>query len=155
MLKLIGKKHTREDAIHVYQKLREAHPDIYIESTVMLGLPTEGIDDIYQLAELIGITQPDYVLCNYYVIAPRQPLAKLPQISNSCREYHLKMLIKWLINTYQRNLELDSWYIFRKPKSRKTIRLIKKHDQENIELASQGIPPKHYSQTIHYVKKIK
>lgn len=145
MLKLIGKKHTREQAIYVYQMLREAHPNLYIQSTVMLGLPTEGLEDIYQLAELIGVTQPDYVLFNYYIMAPHHPLAKLPQLSNSLREYHLKTLLKWLRYTTQRNFEYECWRIDNKPNSRKSIRERQKLKEDNKKLAEIGFLPQHSS----------
>lgn len=154
LLKLIGKKHTCKDAIHIYQKLRESHPDIWIDSTVMLGLPTEGIDDMYQLAELVGITQPDYLLCNYYVFAPRQPLAKLPQLSHTCREYHLKILLKRLKYTLKRPLEVDCWRIDKKPNSRKSIREKKNLKRDNEKASKYGIPPKHSVESYRFYKKI-
>ncbi len=43
LLKLIGKKHTCQQVINVFTKLRDANPNIAIESTIMIGLPTETI----------------------------------------------------------------------------------------------------------------
>lgn len=94
LLSLIGKKHTCEQAIHVFTKLREANPKIAIESTVMIGLPTETIEDMYLLAELIDKVWPDYVHLNYYVNSPRATLNQYPQLSESLREYHLQILLK-------------------------------------------------------------
>ena len=116
LLNLIGKKHTVADAIHVYDKLRETHPQLKIYTTVMLGLPTEQMTDVIDLAKLIGRAQPDRVLCNYYIRAPRQPLASLPQISDSLREYHLKILLNELSNTLQRRTVISHYRLFKKKK---------------------------------------
>lgn len=94
LLALIGKNHTNERAIYIYQTLRAFYPDIKIKSTIMLGLPTEGIMDIYELADLIEKAAPDELLINYYGNNERLPLSKLPQLSPSLREYHLKILLQ-------------------------------------------------------------
>jgi len=131
LLNLIGKKHTVADAIHVYDKIREAHPEIKIYTTVMLGLPTEKMTDVIDLAKLIGRVQPDRVLCNYYIVTSRQPLASLPQISKSLREYHLKIFLKELSNTLQRRTIVTHDRIFKKKYSRKRMRLMKKIEEIN------------------------
>lgn len=131
LLQLIGKRHTREQAIEIFRRLREAHHDIVITSTVMIGLPTEEISDIYELADLIAKTQVDEVWCNYYIMTPRQPLAKLPQMSKSLREYHLKILLKALKEApIERNLEIGHRQILDK-RLRKDRRLQAKLDELN------------------------
>lgn len=97
LLKVIGKKHTCEQAIDVFTKLRDANPKIAIESTVMVGLPTETIEDMYMLADLLHKTWPDYVHLNYYIHSPRAALNRYPQLSESLREYHLQILLKRLL----------------------------------------------------------
>lgn len=96
LLKVIGKKHTCEQAIDVFTKLRDANPKIAIESTVMVGLSTETIEDMYMLADLLHKTWPDYVHLNYYIHSPRVALNCYPQLSQSLREYHLQILLKQL-----------------------------------------------------------
>ncbi len=122
LLELIGKKYTIKHAIYVVNKIREAHPNIYIGVTVMIGLPTEEMSDIYGLADLIVKTEVDYVHCNYYIAAPRQPLAKLPQMSKSLREYHLKIFLKAVKDAHKRKVHIQHYEIFKKPKSRKNLR---------------------------------
>ena len=150
LLKVIGKKHTCEQAIHVFTKLREAHPALKIHSTVMIGLPSEGFDDIKGLANLIGKTQPDDVLCNIYTSSPRHPLAKLPQISRSLSEYHLRLLLNWLRYTVERELLFKYERIFKRPNSRKARR--KKAFLKNYNEAAmcQGQLPHYYSYAVHY-----
>ena len=122
LLKLIGKKHTNEQAIHIYHTIKQYHPESYISSTVMVGLPTEELIDMYNLADLIAKAKPDRVYCVFYGIAPDQPLAKLPQLSESLRDYHLKILIKQLKKKVNSKMLLYHYYIFKNKSSRKTYR---------------------------------
>ena len=148
MLKFIGKKHTRESAIQIFQKIKKYHPKAQIYTTVMIGLPTEELIDIYELADLIIKAEPNNVLCNFYGIAPRQPLAKFPQLSETLREYHLKILMKLLKNKI--DLEFEYYHIF-KNKSSKTTLLAKKEMEEHKRKTGLGI---HFSDIILFKKKI-
>lgn len=125
ILKLIGKNHTRERAIHIFKEIRKAHPKTTITTGIMVGFPTEELTDIYELADLIEQTDPNHIFCNLVEIAPKCPLAKLPQLSDNLREYHLKVLLK-LLKKQKREHEADIDYpkIFKKGK-RSTYRLQK------------------------------
>lgn len=115
MLKLVNKPHTREDAIYVYQRLRDAHPDLWIDTTLMIGLPTEEFQDIIDLADLVEKTGPNQILCNYYGYSPQHPIASLPQISASLREYHLKFFLQLLREKQRdRDLTVNSHAILKK-----------------------------------------
>ena len=151
LLKLIGKKHTREQAIYVFTKIRESHPDIEIHSTVMLGLPTETVSDILALAHLVGKAQPDRILANHYIMSPNHPLSKFPQITDSQREYHLKMFLKYLKHFAKRNLEVDHPAIFKKRNSKKTITLKENLKRQNETNSKKGILPLHYQTTTTYI----
>lgn len=110
LLKLIGKKHNREQAIHVYNKLRETHKYLFINCTVMIGLPTENLEDILQLADLLEKTKPNNVLCNYYGYSPKHPIAKYEQIDENVRKYHLKFLIKLLKEQPEKDIPIRFIY---------------------------------------------
>lgn len=134
MLKVIGKNHTCEKAINVCKTIKKAHPEAILSSTVMIGLPTEEMMDMYDLADLIVKTEMDSILCNYYVWAPKQPLAKLPQISEPLREYHLKIFLKALRERATREIEGECWEIPKNRKSRSYIRKMNKlKKQDRIE----------------------
>lgn len=148
LLKLIGKKHTREQAEYIFNKIREAHPNIEITSGIMLGLPTEQLEDIIQLADLILKVQPDELQCNYYISSPRHPLAHYPQISDSLREYHLEFLLSLLKDSLQRNLTITYYSLF---KSKKSNRIKLKLKKDNEIYAKVGFLPEHYSTTKTYI----
>ncbi len=143
LLKFVGKKHTCEQAIQVFTKLRDANPKVVIESTVMVGLPTETIEDMYMLADLIRKVWPDYVHLNYYIHSSRATLNQYPQISESLREYHLQILLKQLGTELKErykyiklhpNIYVRHYFIWgKKRRSRKWIKEKIKLDRENSE----------------------
>lgn len=94
LLQTIGKEHTRERAIYIAERIRNANPKVFLCSTVMVGLPTETLDDIYQLADLCIKTTMNHVQINMYGSAPKYPLNSLPQLSPQLREYHLRLMVK-------------------------------------------------------------
>lgn len=148
LLKFIGKKHTCEQAREVFRKIHIANPNIKILTTIMLGLPTENIGDILDTAKLIIDTRPNHIHCNYFICSPNLPLAKYPQISNSCREYHLKKLIDFLNESpVQEPYEftMNSYWIDKRPLSRKRIREIEKLNNDNKFFEEQGLLPEHFS----------
>lgn len=151
LLGLIGKRHTTKQAREVFRKIKESNPEVKLSTTIMLGLPTEDVGDVYETAKLIIDTKPNYVHCNYFICSPNLPLAKFPQVSESCREYHLKLLIQLLTKNEHLlpiNMEMDSYSIFNRPFSRKSIRLKQSLDAYNKEMLENGFLPGHYGMTM-------
>jgi len=148
LCQLIGKNHTREQVIHVFKTLRKAHPEVIFDIVVMIGLPTETITDIYDLASLVGEIEADDVMCNYYIKAPNQPLAKLPQISESLREYHLKIFQKALCSTLRRECYLTCWKVYKSKRTRKYAREVESLKMDNKERKF----PMHNEMTYYYRK---
>ena len=93
LLKVINKKHTIERAKEVAFALREANPKIMLYTTVMYGLPTETLDDIYALADVLTDIYFDSVYINQYINNEGQSLAKLPQLPSKLIQYHLVRLM--------------------------------------------------------------
>ena len=136
LLKLINKSHTREDAIRIYKTLRQYHPMLFITSTIMIGLPTEGLEDILELGNLINEVEPNYVLSNYYGFSPKHPIAKYPQVNDKVREQHQDFLLKVLKSKTDRFafLEVDYEAPFKKNKRshERKKREIEKDNEESI-----------------------
>ena len=148
LLKLIGKKHTCEQARDVFSKIHIANPNVKILTAIMLGLPTENMGDILETAKLIIDTRPNHVHCNYFINSSNLPLAKYPQISKSCREYHLKKLINFFYELpVQKPYEftMDSYWIDKRPLSRARIREIEKLNNYNKRLVKLGLLPNYDS----------
>ncbi|MDE6142421.1 MAG: radical SAM protein [Bacilli bacterium] len=96
LLKLINKGHDKKKCLEVFKKLRKAHPNLYIVSNIMIGLPTEELIDIYELVDFVCELDIDYLWINYFGVTAKLPLAKLPQLSPQLREYHLKLFLNML-----------------------------------------------------------
>lgn len=94
LLQTIGKDHTRERAIYIAEKIRNANPEIFLSTTVMVGLPTETLTDIYELADLCIKTTMNHVQINKYSSAIKHPLSSFPQLSPQLIEYHLRLMVK-------------------------------------------------------------
>lgn len=145
LLKLIGKKHTTEEARNIFNKIHMLNPNVVISTTIMLGLPTENMGDILDTAELILDTKPDNILCNYFICSPKLPLAKYPQISESCREYHLKALFNYLKKRRTHKFKFVSHSFDKKPISRKRMEELKQLGEKNKMYMRRGINPIHFS----------
>ncbi len=94
LLRVIGKDHTCERAIYITKRLKESNPNVFLNCTVMVGLPTETLSDVYDLADLCVKMSMNEVLINKYGVAPKLPLNDLPQLSHQLKEYHLRLMIK-------------------------------------------------------------
>ena len=88
--------------------------------------------DIYELADLIEQTDPNHIFCNLVEIAPKCPLAELPQLSDNLREYHLKVLLG-LLKRQKREHEANMSYpkIFKKGK--RSTYIFKKESEEYLK----------------------
>ena len=153
LLKFIGKKHTCEQAREVFRKIYIANPNIKILTTIMLGLPTENIGDILETAKLIFDTRPNHIHCNYFICLPNSPLAKYSQISNSCKEYHLKKLIDFFDELPAQGpyeFTMRSYLIDKRPLSRKRIREIEKQNNDNRKFGKMGLLPSHFAMNWWY-----
>ena len=106
----------------------------------MIGLPTETISDMYRLVNLIHTVWPDYLHINYYIHSPRAALNKYPQLTESQKEYHLKIFLNLLTSKKPRHeykfielhpcIYLHHHFMWgKKRKSRKFIKMKMKLDE--------------------------
>lgn len=107
LLQTIGKEHTRKRAIYIAKRIRQAYPRITLCTTVMVGLPTETLSDVYDLVDLCIQTSMNHVQCNLYGVAPKHPLNSLPQLSPQLREYHLRLFVRLLKQKKVDSLDKD------------------------------------------------
>lgn len=138
LLNLINKGHTREKAIEIYKRLKEAHPNLKMSTNVMLGLPTETIEDIIDLAELINIIEPSHIYVLRYKRDPNQPLSIYPYMSDELWAYHLKLFIRLLKQGKRKTPLLIEMNKVPKKKSRKYNREIIKLKEGNKYRYEEG-----------------
>ncbi len=121
LLEVIGKGHTRQRAIEVFKRLRASNPNIRLHTNVMIGLPTETIVDIVELADLVNTIEPNSIYALRYRMDPGQPLAQYPYMSDQLWAYHLKLFLR-LLRQGKRSIPLNIKTIKVPNKSRKYIR---------------------------------
>lgn len=140
LLKLINKGHDKKKCLEVFKKLREEHPNIFIISNIMIGLPTEELIDMYELVDLVCKLDIDYLWINYFGVADKLPLAKLPQLSPQLREYHLKLFLNMLYKRDDNPLFMIGHPRILDPKKRSTHRILEgiAKEQENYD---NGVSP--------------
>lgn len=88
----------------------------------MVGLPTETLSDIYELADLCIQTHMNRVQCNMYGVAPKYPLNSLPQLSPQLREYHLRLFVKLLKQKKIDSLDKDVLFVMYEKKLKRGSR---------------------------------
>lgn len=129
LLNLIGKPHTKEQIINVFSRIKKAQPDCMFFTNVMLGLPTEEIVDIFELAELIDMIEIDDIYILRYVMDEKQSLTIYPKMPINIYEYHLQLLISLLRKNRRRDLQVtceNVWGKKRRSYIRKEMRLDQK-----------------------------
>lgn len=100
LLKLINKTHNCEQAKQIIKTIRTNLPNVSLSTAVIIGLPTEQLEDIISLADLIMECEINHVMCNYYGYVDKHPIAKYKQLSDKEKQYHLEYLIKYLKEYY-------------------------------------------------------
>ena len=53
ILKAMNRKHSKEDVINIYNKIKAIMPDAILRTTLIVGFPNETIDDFIELKEFI------------------------------------------------------------------------------------------------------
>ena len=54
ILKAMNRKHSKEDVINIYNKIKAIMPDAILRTTLIVGFPNETVDDFLELKEFIS-----------------------------------------------------------------------------------------------------
>jgi len=107
ILKLMGRRTSKEDLVSIISKLRRNIPDIILRTTLITGFPTETEDEHRQLLDFVKEMRFDRLGVFTYSREENTPAAKLkPQISSRVKKQRQKEL-----------MELQQEIIFEKTKS--------------------------------------
>ena len=153
LLKFIGKTHTCKKARHVFATIHKLNPRVKLLTNIILGLPTENMGDVLDTAKIILETRPDFVRCNYFVCSPNSPLAKYPQLTESCMAYHLKTFINSLVKTpieQPYNFKMICYRLYKNPHSRKVIKELEDLNYENNDRKILGFLPHHFKMLLSF-----
>lgn len=131
LLKVIGKKHTCERAKQIIKTIKTYHPEAAIGLAIMIGLPTETLEDVMKLGDLILECDADQIQCNYYGYSPKHTLAKYEQLPPKIKELHLAYLINYIKKNYNKNYVTNFCHeSFIDPSKRSVYRNLQKLEED-------------------------
>jgi len=92
VLKMMNRKHTREDYFNIIDKLRNARPDIVLSSDFIVGFPGETDEDFADTLDLVKKIQ--YGQCYSFKYSPRPgtPAATKEQVPENIKTERLTIL---------------------------------------------------------------
>ena len=100
VLKLMGRRYTKESYLELFNKLKTAMPDITISTDIIVGFPNESEDDFKETIDLCETCKFDNAFTFIYSPRENTPAAKLDDnISLEEKEDRLQRLNK-VVNKY-------------------------------------------------------
>lgn len=102
ILKLMGRRYTKELYLKLYQKIKQEIPSVTITTDIIVGFPGESDADFEETINLVNECQFDYAFT--FLFSPRAgtPAAKMKdEVPLTIKKAHLQELNK-LINKYSR-----------------------------------------------------
>lgn len=95
---LMNRPISFDNLIKVIKRIRQERPDIIIDTEIIVGYPTETIDDLKRSIDLIYELDIYPLFVHSYTNSKEIPSSKLPQHSKSygkeCEQYALRLLQK-------------------------------------------------------------
>ena len=108
ILKLMNRKHTIEEYLMIYKKLKRINPDIEFSSDFIIGYPEESDDDFKNTMELIE--KINFINSYSFIFSPRPGTvaADLDLVDKSKSKERLQMIQKKLFNNQiEKNRSLE------------------------------------------------
>ena len=100
VLKLMGRRYTKEEYTRLYNKIKERVPNVSITTDIIVGFPNETEEDFKETLDVVNICKFDGAFT--FIYSPREgtPAAKIKdEISKEVKEERLQRLNQ-LINNY-------------------------------------------------------
>ena len=100
VLKLMGRRYTKEEYTRLYNKIKERVPNVSITTDIIVGFPNETEEDFKETLDVVNICKFDGAFT--FIYSPREgtPAAKIKdKISKEVKEERLQRLNE-LINNY-------------------------------------------------------
>jgi tRNA-2-methylthio-N6-dimethylallyladenosine synthase len=99
ILKLMGRRYTKEEYINLFKKIKEKIKNVSITTDIIVGFPTETEEDFLETLDVVNTCKYDSAFT--FIYSPREgtPAAKMEQIDKKISEDRLHRLNE-LINKY-------------------------------------------------------
>ena len=108
ILKLMGRRYTKESYLELFDKIRERIPNVSLSTDIIVGFPGEEEEDFLETLDLVEHCQYDNAYTFIYSPREKTPAAKLDnQVPEDVKEERLQRLNK-VVNKYflQQNKKL-------------------------------------------------
>ena len=92
ILKLMNRKHTREEYFAIMDRLRSARPDIVFSSDFIVGFPEESDEDFADTLDLVKKVKYGQCFSFKYSPRPGTPAATRQQLPESIKDERLQIL---------------------------------------------------------------
>lgn len=99
ILKLMGRKYTKEEYLKLYNKLKKEIKNVTISTDIIVGFPTETEENFKETLDIVKQTKFDSAYTFIYSKRENTPASKLEQIPEKIKRQRLKQLNE-LINNY-------------------------------------------------------
>ncbi len=100
ILKLMGRRYTKESYLNLYNKMKERIPGVTISTDIIVGFPGETEEDFQETLEVVNHCKYDNAYTFIYSPRENTPAAKLKDnVDLSIKEERLQILNK-LVNKY-------------------------------------------------------
>ena len=100
ILKLMGRRYTKEEYINLYNKIKERIKNVAITTDIIVGYPNESDEDFKDTIDVVNTCKYDSAFTFIYSKRESTPAALMEdKISNSIKEERLQELNK-LVNKY-------------------------------------------------------
>ncbi len=109
ILKLMGRRYTKEEYIELFNKIKKTIPNVSITTDIIVGFPNETDEDFKETLEVVNECKYDSAFT--FIYSPREgtPAAKMEDsIDMKTKEERLQQLNK-LVNKY--SLEANKKYV--------------------------------------------
>lgn len=100
ILKLMGRRYTKEDYIELYNKIRNKVPEVSITTDIIVGFPNEEEEDFQETIDLVNKCKFDGAFTFIYSPRVGTPAASMNnQVEEEVKKKHLKEL-NTIVNSY-------------------------------------------------------
>ncbi len=136
ILKLMGRRYTKEEYLNLYQKIKQKIPRVAITTDIIVGFPNESKEDFNETLEVVKKCEFDSAFTFIYSKREGTPAAKIiDKVSMEEKEKRLQELNK-LINQY-------------------SLKANKKYLNKTVKVLVEGISEKDSSKVYGYTDTMK
>ena len=102
ILKLMGRRYTKEEYLNLYEKIKNRIPNVSITTDIIVGFPGETLEDFNETLDVVKTCKYDSAFT--FIYSPREgtPAAKMEDKTKMCIKEERLHILNDLVNEYAR-----------------------------------------------------